>query len=33
MFFASLCQAMDHPVTGVGDPRYGGTGALTGLTP
>jgi hypothetical protein len=28
---ASLCQAMDVPVSGFGDPRYGGTGALTGL--
>jgi hypothetical protein len=28
---ATLCQAMDLPVSGFGDPKYGGTGALTGL--
>ena len=28
----SLCQAMDLQVTGFGDPQYGGTGALPGLT-
>ena len=28
----SLCNAMDLPVTGFGDPKYGGMGTLPNLT-